>query len=150
MDFLAHRDIRRGPCSEYQTKQWLIEAQIERWFPLYSREQLCFDANGNVRSSTAYRNVTRRRDCLIVGNASKRKVLDQETTAGFEQRPKRPDDQPEKKPDHGPKLARHEIANHSGRYGFSRITASIPTSCIAKAKLCALSSTAALTVSAPP
>jgi len=37
--------------SEYRTKQWLDEAQIEGWFPLFAEEQrYCFDADGTIES----------------------------------------------------------------------------------------------------
>ena len=65
--------------SEYQTKQWLSEAQIERWFPHYEEEQLCFDANGIVRSSPVYCNTTRR-DPVLVGNAHDQHVSERIAT----------------------------------------------------------------------
>ncbi len=40
--------------SEYRTKQWLDEAQIEGWFPLFAEEQrYCFDADGTIESISA-------------------------------------------------------------------------------------------------
>jgi hypothetical protein len=36
-------------ASEFRTQQWLSEAPIERWFPLYAREHFRFDAHGTVR-----------------------------------------------------------------------------------------------------
>src|SRR6185369_1213618 len=38
--------------SEYLTKQWPEEAQIEGWFPLFAREQACFDVDEEA-SATA-------------------------------------------------------------------------------------------------
>ena len=50
---------------------------------------------------------------------SQGKVLNYKRVAGFQQGSKRPDDQFEKKRNHGPNLAQHEMANYFSRYGFS-------------------------------
>ena len=64
---------------EYRTKQWLSEALIEGWFPHIAEEQLCFDANGIVRSSPVYCNTTRR-DQVLVGNAHDQRVSERIAT----------------------------------------------------------------------
>jgi hypothetical protein len=53
---------------------------------------------------------------------SQGKVLNYKSAAGFQQGSKRPDDQCEKKRNHGPNLARHEMANNLDQYAFPRIT----------------------------
>jgi len=53
---------------------------------------------------------------------SQGKILDYKRVAGFQQGSKQPDDQFEKKRDHGPNLARREMANNSAPHGFPRIT----------------------------
>ncbi len=53
---------------------------------------------------------------------SQGKVLNDKRAVGLQYGSKRPDDQFENKLGRGPNLARHEIANNSGLYGFPRST----------------------------
>jgi hypothetical protein len=38
--------------SEFRTKPWLTEAQIEGWFPHFAEEHDCFDAAGTIDTIT--------------------------------------------------------------------------------------------------
>jgi hypothetical protein len=66
-------------ASEFRTKQWLSEAPIERWFPLYAQERLRFDAHGTVRL-TPLNCVATEQPCVLATDQRARHVAERLAT----------------------------------------------------------------------